>query len=245
MIVEHPGGLPISDVHITVSGAQILGLDPPAPDPVEFKATTDEAGRVVFPNLPEGTYGIRAERNGFFDSIVNGTAKMETTASASLAPVPGKQPVQHVRLRMIQAAIISGRVQDENHRPARGVRVETLQVTYQFGLRTLHQIGTAVQTDDLGAFRLFWFGPGEYYLRATTAAAALGRGEGPAFSSSPNFPQFDVPSGTNDPAEATPCSLKKGRNTTERTLHCRPRVESRFQEPSRTLFRAVELDQTD
>jgi len=47
--VQHPDGRPISDVRITVSGAEVFGQDTPVPEPVGLTTTTDAAGRAVFP----------------------------------------------------------------------------------------------------------------------------------------------------------------------------------------------------
>jgi hypothetical protein len=50
---------------------------------VSFQATTDTAGRYLFPKLPIGTYSIRAEQTGF-KTFVQSDLSLTTNADALL-----------------------------------------------------------------------------------------------------------------------------------------------------------------
>ena len=61
---------------------------------------------------------------------------------------------------------ISGRVTDAGGEPIAHAFVMALQPWYQKGQRRLAFV-QAVQTNDLGEYRLFWLPPGRYFIAAT------------------------------------------------------------------------------
>jgi hypothetical protein len=67
--------------------------------------------------------------------------------------------------KLVPAAVISGRVFNEDGEPEPNASVLASRETYQEGHRTLTQV-TGVQTDDLGAFRIFGLAPGRYFVSA-------------------------------------------------------------------------------
>lgn len=234
-VKRHGSGAPLGDVGIVATYTPPVVPSPDGvfrlgtPSPVTLNATTDESGRVIFSNLEEGSYSIRAQREGFFASFTNGVASAQALASVSVGPAPANrdsrinslqvnaasrggidaanivpQPVQHVTIELFPGGVISGRIQDSNHRPAAGIGVIPFQVRYQYGQKTLQQTSTQVQTDDLGQFRLFWFVPGEYYLRTMIPPVQAARGGLPNFPSPTYFP------GTLDAARATPIVIHEG-----------------------------------
>jgi hypothetical protein len=233
-VKRHGSGAPLGDVGIvaTYTPPVIPSPDgvfrPGTPSPVTLNATTDDSGHAIFSNLAEGSYSIRAQREGFLASVTDGFASAQAVATAAVGPAAANrdsrvnsllvnsaarggvdaasfvpQPVQHVTIEMTPGAVISGRLQDANHRPAAGIGVIPFQVRYSYGQRILQQTATQVQTDDLGQFRLFWFAPGEYYLRTMTPPQAASGG-GPNFPSPTYFP------GTLDAARATPVVIHEG-----------------------------------
>jgi hypothetical protein len=234
-VKRHGSGAPLGEVGVvaTYSPPAVPSPDgvfrPGTPSPVTLNATTDDSGHAIFSNLAEGSYSIRAQREGFFGSVTGAFPSPQALASVSVGPAPANrdsrinslqvnaasrggidaanivpQPVQHVTIEMFPGGVISGRIQDANHRPAAGIAVIPFQVRYQYGRRTLQQTSTQVQTDDLGQFRLFWFVPGEYYIRTMIPPAQAARGGGPNFPSPTYFP------GTLDAARATPIVIHEG-----------------------------------
>jgi hypothetical protein len=184
-------------------------------------ATTDSEGHVVFRNLAEGTYSIVARRDGYFGTA-NDTFPTQANISvpvgpavaqigARVAPPPGvtvappRQPVQQIALNMVQGSTIAGRIQDANRRPASGVQVGAFRVAYQNGRRVLNQAGNMAMTDDRGEYRLFWFPPGEYYVRiGGTRVTGLIANGGSSYPASVYYP------GTLDPKSATPVVIREG-----------------------------------
>jgi len=227
--VKHESnGAPISDVTVTVtlnSQAPTVATSTPVA-PVAVTATSDTSGRVTFPNLAEGTYSINARREGFFGPSSSGYAAQQVFTSANVGPSANdvsavisalttsgfgtsissvvKQPIQHVSIVMVEGGIVSGRIQDVNHRPAVGVPITPFQISYQNGQRILRQTGSQILTDDLGQYRLFWLAPGEYYLVNQVQPQQLVRGGGPNFPSPTYYP------GTTDVSRARPIVVGEG-----------------------------------
>jgi hypothetical protein len=193
---------------------------------------SDAAGRAIFPNLAEGTYSVSVQHEGFFGLSTNGNSPTSVFTSASVGPAldnarddlltflttaalaragdpssPAnfvRQPVQHVAVSLVEGGIISGRILDATHRPAIGIPVTPMQITYQYGQRVLRQVANQVQTDDLGQYRLFWFAPGEYYVATGLTPAAGARGAASTFPSPTYYP------GANDLARARPIVIHEG-----------------------------------
>lgn len=189
-------------------------------------ATTDTGGHVSFHDLAEANYTVRAQRDGYMDpqtagsGSVNpvsvpvnvGPSAMSAATLASLLTLTGastalvsnsmRQPDHHVQITMIQGGTISGRLQDANRRPLSDVQIGAFRIGYRDGQRTLTQVGSTVQTDDRGEYRLFWFSPGEYFIRTGNTPAAQRQTQG--------YPTHTYYPGTLDSTRATPVVLKEG-----------------------------------
>jgi protocatechuate 3,4-dioxygenase beta subunit len=68
-------------------------------------------------------------------------------------------------MQLPRAAVISGRVLDEDNEPVAGVRVAAMATRYIQGGQRLAPVG-ADQTDDRGEYRIYGLAPGEYYVSA-------------------------------------------------------------------------------
>jgi hypothetical protein len=129
-----------------------------------LRTTSDAAGRFIFENVPSGKHTIQASREGYF------------TYPEGLPPltvdVPQTQPLV---LELVQGAVIGGRIMDPQGRPLSGVAVSAMKLQYNEGRRAFGPGSVPQKTDDRGEYRLFWFGPGEYYIRAEYSSANLAR----------------------------------------------------------------------
>src|SRR6266851_5740479 len=67
--------------------------------------------------------------------------------------------------KLIPAAVIAGRVFNEDGEPVPNASVMAAREAYQEGRKTMTQF-KQVTTDDLGAFRLFGLPPGRYFVSA-------------------------------------------------------------------------------
>lgn len=127
-----------------------------------FVAISDAAGTFTIPNVPAGTYSLRAEREGYFGSTFKGSTPLAVTMNVT---VTAKQN-SIVQLSMLPGGTISGVIRDENGQPRSKGSVQAFSVTYQNGFPVLAPAVGKV-TNDLGEYRLFWLPPGDYYVGAT------------------------------------------------------------------------------
>jgi hypothetical protein len=68
-------------------------------------------------------------------------------------------------MAMMQTGAIAGRVLDEDGEPMGHMIVMALEEQYRDGERFLNMI-QSVATDESGNYRLYWLGPGPYYVAA-------------------------------------------------------------------------------
>jgi protocatechuate 3,4-dioxygenase beta subunit len=125
-------------------------------------ARTGADGRFELRNVPAARYKLRVSRNGYVEQEYGQVKPSDPGAVFALAPGAEKQ----VRFTLIPAAVIAGRVFDEDGEPVPHAIVMASREVYNEGRRTLATKGFAV-TDDLGAYRLFGLAPAGYYVSAT------------------------------------------------------------------------------
>jgi protocatechuate 3,4-dioxygenase beta subunit len=135
-----------------------------------YAGVSDSDGRFTIKDVPAGRYRFFATHTGYVDQRYQPSGA-ENGAVLSLQP---GQEVKDVIFRMILAAVITGRVNDEDgepmasiqvvalHRPSEDEREENLWRSQRQELSPVVQ----AQTDDRGQYRLFALKPGEYYIRA-------------------------------------------------------------------------------
>ena len=114
---------------------------------------------------------------------------------------PG-QILREINFHLIPAAVIEGRIVDEDHEPLARSKVSLSRARWVQGKRTLVSVANA-GTDDRGVYRLFGIPPGSYYLSATYRQFEMptDQGETPVPTYYPGVPNLfeatpiDVPAG--------------------------------------------------
>jgi len=134
-----------------------------------FSATSDGEGRFTFKSIPPGRYQFFASHAGYVKEAYqsNGSEK------GALLSLRAGQEIREVLFRMTRAAVVTGRVTDEDGEPMENIQVVALrrptedEIEQYWWLRQKQLTpAAAVQTDDRGEFRLFDLKPGEYFVRA-------------------------------------------------------------------------------
>jgi hypothetical protein len=131
-------------------------------------AITDELGRFVIDRLDEGSYRGTVEREGFATKKYGQESMLTDGKTLKLARG------QHVRVdfKLARAGVISGKVLEENGRPARDITVQAYvehKTTERHGL-----IPVAVaRTNDRGQYRIFGLPPGPYIVGAILRLGAV------------------------------------------------------------------------
>jgi len=130
-------------------------------DPKVFTATTSAEGRFVLDGIPAGEYRVFAERTGFIAVDKKGHQAGQTAISLQAG-----QHLQDVVLYMLPAAIVNGRVFDEDGDPMADVDVVAWRPIYAPGGARWESAATQ-RTNDLGEYRIPGLFPGKYLISAT------------------------------------------------------------------------------
>lgn len=125
-------------------------------------ARTGADGRFELRNVPAARYKLRVTRNGYVEQEYGQIKPSDPGAVFALAPGTEKT----VRFTLIPAAVIAGRVFDEDGEAVPHAVVMASREVYKEGRRTL-AMKMFAGTDDLGQYRLFGLAPGRYYVSAT------------------------------------------------------------------------------
>ncbi len=163
-------------------------------------ATTDAGGRFELKNLDPGQYHLHVFRNGY---VYAEYGQRDPSGPGTILSLSAGQHLRDISFRLIQAAVISGHVYDEDGEPVAGATVGALRYRYSKGQKKLEPSGGG-ETNDLGEFRIYGLAPGEYYLNAVFNPGRFGM---PAAEGS--YAPVYYP-GTSDPSRATPIQLRAG-----------------------------------
>jgi hypothetical protein len=172
-------------------------------------ATTDASGKFALTNIEPGRYRLTVARNGY---VTQEYGQRSPSAPGAILALSSGQKIQDLLFRLVPAAVISGRIQDEDGEPLPWVQVLALREAYLNGKRELASEAT-VSTNDLGEYRLFNLRPGRYFVRASYQPGVSMTGymqfmSVPAESSGGYAPTYYP--GTNDPANARTITVKAG-----------------------------------
>lgn len=169
-------------------------------------ALSDASGRVVLERIPPGRYEISLRRNGYAN--YQGRAGAEGNPG-SLTLSAGER-LKGLVLRMTPAAVIAGRVVDEDGEPLAWARVTAMQYRWVSGRRQLVPAGGAT-TDDRGEYRIFGLAPGRYWVSAVWTEQELDPRPWAGARSADRlaYPEIYYP-GALEPEQAAPVPVRAG-----------------------------------
>lgn len=124
--------------------------------------TSDAQGKFAFANLDPGMYRVFGVRNGFARGEYG-----QRSANSRGTPlrIGEAQQLKDVRLRLLPAGTVTGRITGDGGEPLTGFTVELLRITYDYSGSKVLRAALTARTDDRGEYRLFWITPGKYYVR--------------------------------------------------------------------------------
>ncbi|MEJ1932860.1 carboxypeptidase regulatory-like domain-containing protein [Nostoc sp. NIES-2111] len=124
-------------------------------------AVSDAEGNFVFENVEAGSYRLAGERAGYVRSTYGTRSAM---GMGGMIQVGAGQEVKDIVFKMTPAAVISGRILDEDGEPVEGAQVSPLRRMNMNGSMRWSMAGNSVPTNDRGEFRLSSLPPGAVRL---------------------------------------------------------------------------------
>jgi Carboxypeptidase regulatory-like domain len=125
---------------------------------------TDGEGQYVLANIPAGRYHVSVKKEGY---VRQEYGQKNPTSPGTLIVIDPGSPVQNLVFRLQPASAITGTVRNEDGFPIANILIQALRRSYGVrGNRTITLFSSTL-TDDLGAYRLYWVDPGDYYVNAS------------------------------------------------------------------------------
>ena len=156
-------GQPVRRAIVTITGAGLLN---------GRSAVTDDDGRFVIGDVPDGDFVVEASRPGFLKAAYG--ASRSGRPGTPIA-VRGGANVTDLTITMTHGSAIAGLVRDAGGDPAPGLRVEAIRIQHLSTGDRAEKLGTAI-ADDRGEFRVFGLPAGDYILAVTPAVIVGGLG---------------------------------------------------------------------
>jgi hypothetical protein len=146
-----------------------------------YAASTDSDGNFTLKDIPPGRYQFSASHTGFVEQHY----KAGTNDDGPLFSLASGEKVSEILFRLTAAAVITGRVSNEDGDPMQRVEVVALRQPNEEEADDIdephrHKIQmdpvASAQSDDRGQYRIFGLKPGEYFIRAEdTSSPLMGR----------------------------------------------------------------------
>jgi hypothetical protein len=151
IVTKEPGGEPVKKALIElIAENQAEGGD--------YTAVSGADGMFHMEGIIPGRYRLFTERTGFLEGD-----KHHTRTDGRVLTLAAGQEVKDVRIRLQAAALVRGRVTDEDGEVMPNAQVAVLRQTFVSGRTHFAQVG-AERTNDLGEYRVAGLPSGSYYV---------------------------------------------------------------------------------
>ena len=205
-VLKEPGGDPLKKaiVELIAENQEEGG---------NYTATSDQDGHFKIKGIQPGRYRMFVERPGYIE-----VDEKRRRSQGVVLSFEGGQELKDQTLHMLAAAIITGRVLDEDGDPMPDVEVRILRRRFGAG-RINFEPGGGTQTNDLGEFRIGGLLAGKYYLSASPPPNLAGLLRQPKRADEPGAPPANTTyvttyyPNTIDRSQATAIELHPGDET--------------------------------
>ena len=176
----------------------------------DYTAVTTAEGSFRVENILPGRYHLFVERPGFLDS-----GKSRSRAEGRILTLTAGQEVKDLHIRLEAAAVVRGRVTDEDGDPMPNAEVSVLRQTFESGHSHWEQVGSE-RTNDLGEYRIANLAAGNIYVSVSpppdfkSLIEASGKGEPHGADKASTSYQTTYYPGTADRSQAMPVPLHAG-----------------------------------
>lgn len=208
IVTREPGSEPVKKALIElIAENQAEGGD--------YTAVSGPDGGFHIEGIVPGRYHLFAERTGLLE-----VDKHHARADGRVLTLAAGQEVKDLRIRLQSAAVVRGRVTDEDGDPLPNAQVAVLRQTFASGHSRWEQAG-AERSNDLGEYRVAGLAAGNYYVSVSPPPdfKSVIEGAGVAADTRSNA-ALDKPAatsyqttyypGTTDRSQAAPVELHAG-----------------------------------
>jgi hypothetical protein len=210
IVTKEPGSEPVKKALIELIGDNQAEAG-------NYTAVTGSDGAFRIEGIVPGRYHLFAERTGFLDA-----EKRHTRGEGRILTLTASQELKDLAIHLQAAAVVRGRVTDEDGDPLPNADVTVLRETFASGHRHWEQAG-GERTNDLGEYRVAGLSPGNYYVSVSPPPDFKSLIENAGRAGQPesnNAAAADRPAatsyqttyypGTADRSQATPIQLHAG-----------------------------------
>ena len=124
---------------------------------------TEIDGSYLFPQLPAGSYTIRASSPGW---LATSFGQQKPGRSGVVMVLGSGESRKDLTIMLFRGGVISGRMRTENGPVLVGAIIEAFQLRHSARGSAIYA-SQSTTTDDRGEYRLIGLSPGEYFVRAT------------------------------------------------------------------------------
>jgi protocatechuate 3,4-dioxygenase beta subunit len=208
MVTKDPSGEPVKKALIElITENQSAGGN--------YTALTTSEGAFRIEGILAGRYRLFAERTGYIE-----VDKHRKSAIARVLTLTAGQELKDVLIRLQAAAVVEGRVTDEDGDPLANSEVNVMRQSYASGHSRWEQ-AAGERTNDLGEYRISGLEPATYYISVTPPPDFKNLIETASNTAAPTgepAPQKPMPTsymttyypGTKDRNQAAPIQLHAG-----------------------------------
>lgn len=129
-------------------------------------AVSDEAGRFLFTDLPQGSYHLSATRPAWVP--VDGGLRTAYGTGGVPVNVREGDAITGLTVRMARGAVLAGVVRHPGGVPASGVLIQALRAVPMDGRRLTSVVAPPVTTGADGEYRIYGLPAGSYVVQAST-----------------------------------------------------------------------------
>jgi len=204
IVVKEPGGEPVKKALVElIAENQAQGGD--------YTALSGPDGTFRVDSVLPGRYHLFAERTGLLEAD-----RQRSRGDGRVLTLAADEQVRELRIRLQAAAIVKGRVTDEDGEPLADAQVSVLRQTYKLGHSHWEQAG-GERTNDIGEFRVPNLPAGNYYVSVSPPPdfrSLIEAGGAAPKKDDPNAPSTSYQTiyypGTADRSQAAPIPLHAG-----------------------------------
>jgi hypothetical protein len=211
IVTKDPGGEPVKKALI-----ELIAEDQTTAGDYTAISGTDGVFRVE--GILPGRYRLFAERTGFLEF-----EKRHPRSEGRVLTLGEGQELKGLQIRLQAAALVRGRVTDEDGDPLLNAQVSVMRQTFAAGHNRFEQVGSE-RTNDLGEYRIASLPAGNYFVSVTpppdfknlieNSGTAVPQRESKTGDSKPDKPTLSYQTtyypGTQDRSQASPIQLHPG-----------------------------------